>query len=72
MEEKEEVTLLLTEAMESAASLSVPLVAEANTGKGFKVKPWMKTYMKYVLPVLLSIFIVISIVTFFWPNIFAF
>jgi len=47
-------------------------VNEANTGKGFKVKPWMKTYMKYVLPVLLSIFIVISIVTFFWPNIFAF
>ena len=47
-------------------------VNEANTGKGFKVKPWMKTYMKYVLPVLLSIFIVISIVTFFWPNIFVF
>ena len=47
-------------------------VNEANTGKGLKVKPWMKTYMKYVLPVLLSIFIVISIVTFFWPNIFVF
>ena len=47
-------------------------VAEANTGKGIKVKPWMKTYMKYVLPILLFIFIVISIVTFFWPNIFVF
>jgi NSS family neurotransmitter:Na+ symporter len=47
-------------------------VAEANTGKGLKVKPWMKTYMKYILPVLMFIFIVISIVTFFWPNIFAF
>ena len=35
IEEKEEVTLLLTEAMESAASLSVPLVAEANTGKSW-------------------------------------
>ncbi len=47
-------------------------VNEANTGKGLKVKPWMKTYMKYVLPVLLFIFIIISIVTFFWPDIFVF
>ena len=40
-------------------------VEEANQGKGLKVKPWMKNYMKYVLPILMFIFIVISIVTFF-------
>lgn len=40
-------------------------VEEANQGKGLKIKPWMKNYMKYVLPVLMFIFIVISIVTFF-------
>jgi len=47
-------------------------VAEANTGKGFKVKPWMKTYMKYVLPILMGFFIVLSIVTFFVPDLFAY
>jgi len=45
-------------------------VAEANTGKGLKIKSWMKVYMKYVLPILLGFFIVLSIVTFFVPNIF--
>jgi len=40
-------------------------VNEANEGKGLKIKKWMRVYMKYVLPVLLFIFIIISIVTFF-------
>lgn len=35
---------------------------EANTGKGLKVKKWMITYCKWVLPVLLGIFIIISII----------
>ena len=40
-------------------------VAEANEGKGAKVKPWMRGYMRYVLPVIMFAFIIISIVTFF-------
>lgn len=40
-------------------------VNEANQGKGLKVQKWMKVYFKYVLPVLLFAFIIISIVTFF-------
>ena len=40
-------------------------LTEANLGKGAKIKPWMKGYFKYVLPILTVIFIVISIVTFF-------
>ncbi|MBE5743114.1 MAG: sodium-dependent transporter [Clostridiales bacterium] len=40
-------------------------VNEANQGKGLKVQKWMKVYFKYVLPILLFAFIIISIVTFF-------
>lgn len=40
-------------------------LTEANLGKGMKIKPWMKNYFKYVLPVLTAVFIVISLVTFF-------
>ena len=40
-------------------------LAEANEGKGAKIKPWMRGYMRYVLPVLMFAFIVISLVTFF-------
>ena len=40
-------------------------IEEANTGKGIKIKKWMKVYMKYVLPVIMFAFIIISIVTFF-------
>lgn len=40
-------------------------VNEANQGKGAKVKKWMTVYMKYFLPVILSIFIFISIYSFF-------
>ncbi|MBE5732397.1 MAG: sodium-dependent transporter [Clostridiales bacterium] len=35
---------------------------EANTGKGLKVKKWMIFYFKWILPVILGIFIVISII----------
>lgn len=41
------------------------LVAEANEGKGLKIAKWMRVYFKFVLPVLLAVFIGISIVTFF-------
>jgi NSS family neurotransmitter:Na+ symporter len=38
---------------------------EANTGKGMKVLPFMRGYMKYALPVIMLFFLVISVVTFF-------
>lgn len=40
-------------------------VDEANTGKGIKVKNWMKIYITYVLPVLIVVFFVIGIYNFF-------
>ena len=40
-------------------------VNEANEGKGLKITKWMKVYMKYVLPIVLLVFIIISLVTFF-------
>lgn len=40
-------------------------ITEANEGKGAQIKPWMRGYMRYVLPVLMFAFIIISIVTFF-------
>lgn len=40
-------------------------VKEANEGKGAKLANWMRVYMKYVLPVIMVAFIIISIVTFF-------
>lgn len=38
-------------------------VAEANTGKGLKVKRWMYYYMKFILPVLIAVLLVISILS---------
>lgn len=35
---------------------------EANTGKGTKIKSWMRVYLKYILPVLMAVFIVISLI----------
>ena len=35
---------------------------EANAGKGLKIKKWMVFYFKWILPVILGIFIVISII----------
>ena len=40
-------------------------LTEANLGKGMKIKPWMKNYFKYVLPILTAVFIIISLITFF-------
>ncbi len=38
---------------------------EANSGKGLKVKNWMRPYMTYALPLLIAIFFVISLVNYF-------
>ncbi|MCF0138011.1 MAG: sodium-dependent transporter [Oscillospiraceae bacterium] len=40
-------------------------VAEANAGKGMKMKKWMRPYMSYFLPVLVLILFVVGIVNFF-------
>ena len=39
--------------------------AEANQGKGLKVKRWMYGYMKYVLPVIMLIIFVFGLLSFF-------
>ena len=36
---------------------------EANKGRGFKVKKWMRFYMTYVLPVIIGVIAVISIIS---------
>lgn len=38
--------------------------AEANEGKGLKVKDWMRPYMTWVLPVMIAALFVVGIVTF--------
>ena len=38
---------------------------EANEGKGMKVKKWMRWYMTYVLPVIISILFVVGILQVF-------
>ena len=40
-------------------------IAEANQGKGLKVKRWMYGYMKYVLPVIMLIIFIFGILSFF-------
>ncbi len=40
-------------------------VAEANKGKGIKVKNWMKPYCKYILPVVALIVFVCGLLSFF-------
>lgn len=37
---------------------------EANTGKGLKLKKWMKPYMTYVLPVVIAVIFIIGIATY--------
>ena len=37
---------------------------EANTGKGLKLKKWMRPYMTYVLPVVIIVIFIIGIVTY--------
>ena len=40
-------------------------VAEANEGKGIKVKNWMRFYISYILPVIIFVLFVIGIYNFF-------
>ncbi len=37
---------------------------EANTGKGLKVKNWMRVYMQYILPLMVLIILVYGLITF--------
>ena len=37
---------------------------EANLGKGLKVKPWMRVYMQYVLPVMVLAILIYGLVTY--------
>ena len=39
--------------------------AEANTGKGLKVRKWMRVYMTYVLPLIIAIVFIIGLYNFF-------
>ena len=39
--------------------------AEANTGKGLKIKNWMRFYMTYILPVIIAFIFVLGIYNFF-------
>jgi NSS family neurotransmitter:Na+ symporter len=39
-------------------------VAEANTGKGLKVRPWMRWIMSIVVPAIIIVIFVVGIVTF--------
>lgn len=41
------------------------LLEEANTGKGLKLKKWMRPYMSYVLPVIMLVILVFGILSFF-------
>lgn len=40
--------------------------AEANTGKGIKVARWMRSYLTYVLPIVIFIIFIVGIYDFFW------
>ena len=40
-------------------------VSEANTGKGLKVRSWMRFYMTWILPVIIGIIFVLGLVNFF-------
>ena len=41
-------------------------MAEANAGKGMKVKPWMKPIFCYVVPVAVIVIYVVGLVGFQW------
>ncbi|MBO5287656.1 MAG: sodium-dependent transporter [Clostridia bacterium] len=41
---------------------------EANTGKGFKIKKWMRVYFAYILPIIIGIILVYGIVSPFLPK----
>ena len=40
-------------------------IEEANLGKGLKVKTWMKGYMKYVLPILITAYFILAMLSYF-------
>ena len=40
-------------------------IAEANQGKGLKVKNWMRIYMKYILPVIILAVFILGMI-FYW------
>jgi len=42
------------------------LMAEANKGKGLKIKPWMKPIFGVVVPVCILAIYIIGMVTFEW------
>ncbi len=37
---------------------------EANTGKGLKVKNWMRVYMQYILPLMVLVILIYGLITF--------
>lgn len=37
-------------------------VQEANTGKGLKVRPWMKNYCRYILPAIIVVVLLIGLI----------
>ena len=41
-------------------------VAEANTGRGLKIRPWMKPLFRFVVPVIILFLYVYGMVTFRW------
>jgi NSS family neurotransmitter:Na+ symporter len=42
------------------------LVAEANSGKGLKIQPWMKPFFKYVVPIVVLVLYLIGLKSFQW------
>jgi len=42
------------------------MVAEANSGKGLKVKPWMKPLFRYVIPVVVIFLYIYGMFTYSW------
>ena len=43
-------------------------MAEANSGKGMKIKKWMRPYMTYVLPVVIAALFVIGILNYHFAD----
>ena len=41
-------------------------IAEANAGKGMKVKGWMKPIFKYVVPIAVAVIYIIGLTSFQW------
>mgnify|MGYP000684778089 FL=1 len=42
-------------------------IAEVNTGKGLKLKKFMRGYFTYILPVMVGIVFIIGIIQKFFP-----